>query len=592
MKIKKYGYALLMIYLIVFTVLLSVRHEQKRLAEKMVLREEEPSEELAVQTEKETVNIESDDTAGQEESESEKEEIIYKHTLSGHMWCDYETEDIPFVDDETFALIRKAYEEVDYSAEFEKGDPEVYEEYKQKFWGLINNEVPFLDRETGKEVYIKDWYDSKGWYIVKDFKSSIYSYYFFDMNGDGLPELCVDYCVFAYDPDTDQCILWTRLSGNRIVGTRKVMWNPDYDSDIYEFFQLDSDGDSELDTLFWAEYADRYHYDINMVMFPNYADREKRWEITEEMKQQGVFEESSGQWFFRITDEQFEELAKPYKETIEQAGDRMQEESYTYEELFGEYVPLPDPVNYVDDELYEEIKDIYKSIDFSVSFDPGDVTKYDLYKKKYKKFIDGETTVTIKDTGEELYIYDMYGLEAFQTAIELGEFDIDKYSYYFFDMNGDEAPELCVNVNHRGHICVFQYDEERDQIVLWKEYISSTIFLLGTQKLGFAGGLAGHGMIRLDENGDRVFFVGFKVVEGGPYRNDQGDYGFLVFLPEYIELRDDMIEQAVYDETDEEYCFRVTEEQFEELTKDYEDAAKVSYDALDEVTYTYAELFD
>ncbi len=271
-------------------------------------------------------------------------------------------------------------------------------------------------------------------------------------------------------------------------------------------------------------------------------------------------------------------VSEEVKDTSDQAEERQRAESYTYEELFG--------ADYVDDELYAEIKDICKSIDWTVSFDPGDVTKYALYKEKFKNFIDGETTVRIKETGEELPIYD---LGEFRTDIELEKFDIDSYSYYFFDMNGDEAPELCVTDKAR-YIYVFQYDEERDQIVLWKEYISGTIFLMGTQKLGFAGGTAGHGLISIDENGDRVFFVRFKEVGGGPYRNDIEDYGYLVSLPEYVELRDDMIEQAIYE--DERYYFRVTEEQFKELTKDYNDAVKKAQDALDEVTYTYTELFE
>ncbi|MCM1124248.1 MAG: hypothetical protein NC416_16825 [Eubacterium sp.] len=342
MKSRKHGYALLMICLIVLTVLLSVKSEQKKLSEETALQEqaEELSEEAALQEEEPseelTENIESEATSRQEESESEKEEILYEHTLEGHMWFYYEEEEVPFVDEETFALILEAYDEVEYSAEFETGNEEMYEACKQKFWRLMNNEVPFLDRETGKEVYIRDYYEAQGWYIVRDFKS-YYSYYLFDMNGDGLPELCVDDCVYAYDPDTDQCMIWTVLKGNRITGTRKVMWNPDYNTDIYEFFQLDSEGRFELDALFWAEYADMYHYDINMVMFPNYADSKKRWEITEEMKRLGVFEESSGQWFFRITGEQFEELEKPYKEVLEQTRERRREKRYTYEELFGEY---------------------------------------------------------------------------------------------------------------------------------------------------------------------------------------------------------------------------------------------------------------
>ncbi len=337
MKIRKYGCVLLILCLVVLTFFLSVRHEQKELSEEVALQEEKVSEELAVQAEEDTGNIESEATTKQEEFESKKEEILYDHTLAGHMWMHYEAEEIPFVDDETFALIQEANEEVEYSAKFLKGNPEVYEEYKQKFWKLIKNEVPFLDRESGEEIYIKDWYESKGWHVLEDFKSSYYSYYIFDMNGDGLPELCVDSCIFAYDPDKDQCVLWTWLNGKVIVGTRKVMWHPEYDTDICGFFQLDSEGSYELETLFWAEHADGCHYDINMVMFPNYADSEKRWEIKEEMKRQGVFEESSGNWFFRITDEQFEELIKPYMEVYKLAVKKHWEESYTYEELFGEY---------------------------------------------------------------------------------------------------------------------------------------------------------------------------------------------------------------------------------------------------------------
>lgn len=268
-----------------------------------------------------------------------------------------------------------------------------------------------------------------------------------------------------------------------------------------------------------------------------------------------------------------------------------QEESESEKEVTTqEDISASDSVDYVDEELYAEIKDICKNIDFTASFDPGDVTKYDLYKEKYKEFIDGERTVMIKETGEEQYIYH---LGEFRTDIELERFDIkDRYRYYFFDMNGNENPELCVTDEAR-YTYVFQYDEECDQIVLWKEYISSTIFLMGTQKLGFAsGGWTGYGFISIDENGDYVFWLNFLVLGGSPYQNEIEDYGYLVSLPEYIELRDDMIEQAFYYELDGRYYFRVTEEQFEELTKDYENERKASYDALDEVTYTYTELFD
>ena len=56
MRIKKYGFVLLMICLIVCTIFLSVKNEQKRLSERMALQEEEPSEEMAVQAEETVTN--------------------------------------------------------------------------------------------------------------------------------------------------------------------------------------------------------------------------------------------------------------------------------------------------------------------------------------------------------------------------------------------------------------------------------------------------------------------------------------------------------------------------------------------------------
>ena len=146
------GCVLMIVSLILFVFFLSVGQSKHK----------EPSDEVISQAGEETANIEPDAIAKPEESENKKEVIKCEHILSGSMWQYYAAGEIPFVDEETFELIREAYEEVDYSAEFEKGNPEVYEEYKQKFWYLFQNKAPFLDRKTGKELYIKDWFESGG----------------------------------------------------------------------------------------------------------------------------------------------------------------------------------------------------------------------------------------------------------------------------------------------------------------------------------------------------------------------------------------------------------------------------------------------
>ena len=98
---------------------------------------------------------------------------------------------------------------MDYTVECKKGDPKVYEEYKQKFWQLFQNEIPFLNPKTGEEIYLKCWRDLNGNHMMAHYEQS--SYLFFDVNGDGLPELCYDdsTAVFAYDANTDQVTLWT-----------------------------------------------------------------------------------------------------------------------------------------------------------------------------------------------------------------------------------------------------------------------------------------------------------------------------------------------------------------------------------------------
>ena len=56
-----------------------------------------------------------------------------------------------------------------------------------------------------------------------------------------------------------------------------------------------------------------------------------------------------------------------------------------------------------------------------------------------------------------------------------GEDYKDEHRYYFFDMNGDDNPELCVTDN-RSFLYVLQYDEKKDRITVWKEYIPAPFF--------------------------------------------------------------------------------------------------------------------
>ncbi len=60
--------------------------------------------------------------------------------------------------------------------------------------------------------------------------------------------------------------------------------------------------------------------------------------------------------------------------------------------------------SYIDVKLFEKIKTVYNIIDFLGSYDLGDVSTYEIYKKKYQQFLQGERPVIDKYTGESLYI--------------------------------------------------------------------------------------------------------------------------------------------------------------------------------------------
>lgn len=97
--------------------------------------------------------------------------------------------DLPYVDETVFKIIKAAYAKVDFEGEFDKGNPDTYEEYREIFQRLVCNEVTYLDIQTGEEVYLKDCALFGYLSATMEMKSS--EYIFFDIEGDGSQELCI-----------------------------------------------------------------------------------------------------------------------------------------------------------------------------------------------------------------------------------------------------------------------------------------------------------------------------------------------------------------------------------------------------------------
>ena len=260
-------------------------------------------------------------------------------------------------------------------------------------------------------------------------------------------------------------------------------------------------------------------------------------------------------------------------------------------------------LDFVDDGTYEIIKEAYDAIDWNVEFETGNIEQYDFYKKKYKELLDGKVKFlktekcTYSEVREWMYLYEFLNTDENYNPSDL--FDGDDYGFglYFFDVDGDELPELCVTEHvgagaiHGAYI--YKYEIDSDRIVLLKTYNGPVSQLLGTQTIGVYWE---DRQFRLEKFGlDQKDEMTVEFMNDFFYSD--GDSNYLVSFPVYadwdkkIELDAKVKRQGYYDESRELFFFHVTEEQYNNLTNLFFDA----YSELDmkrrQVTYTYEELF-
>lgn len=283
---------------------------------------------------------------GSAETEANEEGSWLAYDYWSEWTGSHATYDLPYADEETFDIIREAYGKVAFLGVFAKGDMDVYSDYKRVFLKLLKNDMPFYNPETKEEIYLGDFeglklYDeSTGYHTSYDVQK--YKYIFFDMDEDGSPELGIRnpdnhnaVYIFRYDAEMGRCLLWYEMSNYNysIFGSRKVSW--DWDGKYLVFYQLNEDGEVECETMGTSNWKN-LEVSQHTVMLPQYADKEKEIPVTDEMKAQGIFERSTGRWFFRVTEAQYDELMEPYWEAYYLAEQERKKVTYTYKELFGD----------------------------------------------------------------------------------------------------------------------------------------------------------------------------------------------------------------------------------------------------------------
>lgn len=299
--------------------------EDETLSANVETLEEETISAIAETTERETVS------AGLESEE--QTEIERPHAIEGipcYENIDRFPADIAFASEESVKLVTDIYDEIGFEGEFQSGDETVYEFYRKKFALLLDGKVKIYDAE-GNESSLYDRYIPMG-RLQHQVKAD--ELYFFDMDGDGLPELCVQGTsgtyICKYDADSDQYTEWWGAigSGCRILGTRKMAVY--YSGDMERLYLLNSDG--------YTEYAITFNtssYQPGKLSYwmsiPDFEKRLHDGKIPDFIKQQIVYDEYWRTYYLRVTREQYKELVKELYEAGRKAEKHQVPFSYFFD---------------------------------------------------------------------------------------------------------------------------------------------------------------------------------------------------------------------------------------------------------------------
>lgn len=256
-------------------------------------------------------------------------------------WKKYPPEEIYFVNEDIYSIVKDAYSNVEWKSKFETGDLAVDEFYKEKFRELLSNEKPYYDEEEGGELFLKDYHYMQS--IYENQNTQGVDFYFFDMDEDGKPELgitTVDFIlIMKYDERNDRFLLWKKYESTyyEIHGSRAVRYDGiGLASHLtYIFYKLDESGNEEYTVVFVTQfYFDEEINDfkeVYLMMLPQYTDKDKQIEISEDIKKQGYCYEND--YYFRVTKEQYEELTDEFFKESNIADEEIKKVTYTYEEM-------------------------------------------------------------------------------------------------------------------------------------------------------------------------------------------------------------------------------------------------------------------
>ena len=243
-------------------------------------------------------------------------------------------------------------------------------------------------------------------------------------------------------------------------------------------------------------------------------------------------------------------------------------------------------VKFIKKDSFEKVKELFRNKSFTGNFKYMDLQKNSYYRKKYLEVLKREKSYIDGNSEEKLEEYPS------KNRRDLG--------YCFFDMNGDDIPELIVDNPHYS-VEVFTFDKKSQKVKLLSESIPGIEFL-GDNHIYFYGDGIGdfEDYSQLDNEGkwvsEMIFYSG-----GYPDENDSEKDKVLYTIAiregstQFKELRkiaEKNNETIYYNDLRGIYGFRITEKQSNELMTPCIKIREKAKENIKKVTYTYNKLFE
>lgn len=252
---------------------------------------------------------------------------------------------------------------------------------------------------------------------------------------------------------------------------------------------------------------------------------------------------------------------------------------------------------FADDGTVTYLEEVYAAIEFRGEFRECDAETNAVYREAFRKLVQNMAVFHDPEKGQDFFLKDYEGI-AYDIEEE-GIYDPGRFAYYFFDADGDGAPELGILEEypdgHSAFLYQFQYDAETGKYSLWNTLYPPYDHLLGTRKVLEYDGVhmkIDYGYYELDRNGEAEYSAYLYYLPLNLFEQI-----CLVMLPAHTDpsLNEEVMEEVkqcgIYARETGKWYFRVTEEQFWALADAFEEALESAREQEKNVLFTYEELF-